>query len=383
MKYGLLVYKDTDNIGDDIQSYASKRFLPQIDYYVERENLENFLPIKKEEVAVIMNGWFMHNKQNFPPSDYIFPLLISMHFSIGDNWTLDKSLYLQKYSKDFLMKNGPVGSRDYVTDETLKKLGIDTYFSGCLTLTIPKFADVEKKDYICSVDLSEEQNDKLRNYYKDTDQEIIYTTHKIDNVKNARLSYEQRFRNVESLLKVYQASKGVITTRLHCALPCLALGIPVALIYNENSYDRLGTYADYLKIYSKDEYMNNDTKIEFYIDNEKVNELKKSLISKCIDFINIAKNKEENQNLLEVDKYIKQKRIDYINWKKDIMFIEINDVKKDLEYYKKALKNREDKIECLNNENLKLKDENEKLEKDIKNIQSSRSYKFLKRFKRI
>lgn len=27
MKYGLLYYKDTDNIGDDIQAYATSRFL--------------------------------------------------------------------------------------------------------------------------------------------------------------------------------------------------------------------------------------------------------------------------------------------------------------------------------------------------------------------
>ena len=47
MKYGLLYYKDTDNIGDDIQSYASERFLPRIDYMIDRENLEKFIPNKK------------------------------------------------------------------------------------------------------------------------------------------------------------------------------------------------------------------------------------------------------------------------------------------------------------------------------------------------
>ena len=37
MKYGLLYYKDTVNIGDDIQTYAARRFLPHIDYYIDRE----------------------------------------------------------------------------------------------------------------------------------------------------------------------------------------------------------------------------------------------------------------------------------------------------------------------------------------------------------
>ena len=36
MKYGLLVFKETDNIGDDIQAYAAERFLPKVDYYIDR-----------------------------------------------------------------------------------------------------------------------------------------------------------------------------------------------------------------------------------------------------------------------------------------------------------------------------------------------------------
>ena len=40
MKFGLVVYKQTDNIGDDILSYAGSRFLPQIDYVIDREQLD-------------------------------------------------------------------------------------------------------------------------------------------------------------------------------------------------------------------------------------------------------------------------------------------------------------------------------------------------------
>ena len=28
VKYGLILYKETDNLGDDIQSYAAMQFLP-------------------------------------------------------------------------------------------------------------------------------------------------------------------------------------------------------------------------------------------------------------------------------------------------------------------------------------------------------------------
>ena len=56
MKYGLLVFKETDNIGDDIQAYAAERFLPKVDYYIDRESLNVFMPNNQERVAMIMNA---------------------------------------------------------------------------------------------------------------------------------------------------------------------------------------------------------------------------------------------------------------------------------------------------------------------------------------
>ena len=48
MKYGLIVFKETENIGDDIQSYAAIKYLPQVDYYIEREKLDEFVPENEE-----------------------------------------------------------------------------------------------------------------------------------------------------------------------------------------------------------------------------------------------------------------------------------------------------------------------------------------------
>ena len=35
MKYGIVLYKDTANIGDDIQIYATSQFLPQIEVILD------------------------------------------------------------------------------------------------------------------------------------------------------------------------------------------------------------------------------------------------------------------------------------------------------------------------------------------------------------
>ena len=65
-KYALLKY-NTDNIGDEIQSLAAKRFLPQVDYYLDRDNLNSFVPVSdNEDIKLIMNGWYSHKPQNFP-----------------------------------------------------------------------------------------------------------------------------------------------------------------------------------------------------------------------------------------------------------------------------------------------------------------------------
>ena len=78
MKYGLFEYS-TENIGDEVQSIAARRFLPNIDYYFDRDNIDK-TDTGKDEVKLIMNGWYTHKPENFPPKNkHIHPLLISMY----------------------------------------------------------------------------------------------------------------------------------------------------------------------------------------------------------------------------------------------------------------------------------------------------------------
>ena len=114
MKYGIMYYKYTDNIGDDIQTYTALRFLPHIDYQIDREDLNCFIPNKKEFVATIMNGWFLHNKAAWPPSPYIYPLLLSMHFTCQEKIDVGEK-YLQGLGGEYLQKHQPIGVRDAET----------------------------------------------------------------------------------------------------------------------------------------------------------------------------------------------------------------------------------------------------------------------------
>lgn len=288
MKYGVIVFKNTENIGDDIQSYAASRLLPKVDYYVEREYIDTFVPNKKEFVKVLMNGWFMHYKHNFLPSPYIDPLFVSTHFSSYDTYGI-KNEYI-KSNADYLKKYAPIGCRDIHSKNVLDSFGIDNYVSGCVTLTLDKF-EIKKsdEDYICCVDLSD---DVLKHVNENSKIKVIEKSHILNQNDNKKLSYEERFKKVEELLKLYQNAKLVITSRLHCALPCIALGTPVILVKDDKSIyykDRIESFLEYLNYYSESDFLKEDFANLFKLKNKNhYIEVKKNIINRINDEIKVT-----------------------------------------------------------------------------------------------
>lgn len=264
MKYGVICAKNAKNIGDDIQTYAASRFLPNVDYYIEREEISDFRSKDDEPVAVIMNAWWMWKKYNWPPSRDIIPNLTSMHFT---NWT-DKNWgtpityeIMDGIGKKYFNSYGPVGARDYGTMEELKKHNIKTYFSGCLTLTLPKQKKIKKDvEYICLVDVDDlvinKISDEINN--KNLNIEIKIMHHDIITDKD-RNSWKKRMKNVEDLLTIYQNAKCVVTSRLHAALPCLAMETPVVIVRKGGDYDsnspRFKPYSDMCSYLSVNDFI--------------------------------------------------------------------------------------------------------------------------------
>ncbi len=300
MKYGLLYYKDTDNIGDDIQTYAQERFLPRVDYLIDRENLELFVPDKKEKVKLIMNAWYIHDIFNFNISPYIEPLYISMFLkkipyeggiTIGTD-------YLNTNILESFKKYGPVGTRDMHTKKILDQLKVPNYFSGCMTLTLNKFEGVKEEDYIVAVGL----NDREINYIKKrTNRKVIKFVQDVKKGSFSNESWDERKKRVENTLKLYQGAHMVITTKLHCSLPCLALETPVLLLYDTSfaeNKDRIGTFLPYLNYINREDFLTSN--IDF--DNPKQNSekylnLRKQLEEKCIGFL---KKKCKDNNVLPI-----------------------------------------------------------------------------------
>lgn len=371
-KYGLLLYKDTANLGDDIQAYAVYRHLPRVDYIIDREDISSFYPTKKEQVKVVMNGWFNHNKDKFLISPYINPLFVSMHFSKNDLILQPGYTFLTGYAKEKMSKY-KIGCRDKNTNELLKKLGYkNTYFSSCLTTTIDPIGKKENKDYIVAVDMNPKIVEYLR---KTTDKEVIETTHwlfidektayddKIDIInkfdkatdeerkkfieKHSNLSLKERMKLVEKQLKLYQNASLVVTDRIHVGLPCLGLKTNVLLIFYDYNADRIETFKEFLTNCTENEFYSMTKEDILSVKNSNHYEkYRKQLLKTLNDFI---KEKPTQALLPEIELFKEElKREEY---KKTLYMEKINaleaenkKMKKDYDYFQKVKGSKSFKI---------------------------------------
>ncbi len=376
MKYGLLYYKDTNNIGDDIQSYAASRFMPRIDYMIDREHLNDFVPDKKEYVKTIMNSWYIHDKFNFDFSPYIYPLFISMFFKkfpyqAGVTVGVD---YLNENVVKTFKKYSPIGTRDKHTLKIMNQLGVDSYFSGCLTLTLNKFDGVKKGDYIVAVGLTKKELAYLRSKTK---REVIEFVQDVKLGSFSEETWDQRKQRVEDILKLYQGAHLVVTNKLHCSLPCLALETPVLLLYDTSfpeNKDRIGTYITYLNYVKREEFFNTDLNLENPKPNpKKYLAIRKQLIDSCSKFI----SDDIKMNISDLPDVNVYKSLSYKN----------NVQKQVIIKYFNLLSSKYEK-ECLKSSKLfrevnDLKYRNEQLEKDLNLMKNSRGWRFLEKIRKI
>ncbi len=393
-KYGIILYKDSVNLGDDIQTYAAYKLLPKVDYIIDREKISYFVPETKEKVKVIMNGWFNYDKTQFLISPYIDPLFVSLHLTAIGN-ICEGYDFLDNYAKKIL-SNYRIGCRDKHTLEQLKSMGYkNIYFSGCLTTTIKPIKNLEKpkKDYIVVVDMKPEIVEHLK---KITNLKVVETTHwnifhnkkssykekqkLIDKFNNgseevkkemvkehAKLSLEERMKIAEKQLELYQNAKLVITDRIHVGLPCLGLNTPCLLIYYEKNKDRVETFKDYLKNCTEEEFMQMESKDLIKIKNSKAFIKKRdNLLQSVKDFI--EKETESCDALPSTDSF-KSLNIEREEYIKNL--------------YYGALKQLNEKNEVVSEENKNLREENIVLreEKELfDKIRSSRSWKLIGKY---
>lgn len=284
MKYKLLSVRKNNkvkaiNIGDYIQALASSQYYSHVDGFLDRD--EDLNSYDEEPCKMIMNGWYMHNPQNWPPTGKIIPLFVAFHLNVLVREELTSSI-----SVNYLKKHQPIGCRDTNTVDILTSAGIKAYFSGCMTLTLGKKYHNEEKDHttyivdpILSVDYGlnniyqalrvivrhpldiinllkkdglhlHDGKNKLKKivktalYYKvyskmfskDIIMNSTYIHHYVENKNDDFYLLDK----AEQLVKLYAKARLVITSRIHCALPCLGLETPVIYL-REKADDYIST----------------------------------------------------------------------------------------------------------------------------------------------
>ncbi|EHC1878375.1 polysaccharide pyruvyl transferase family protein, partial [Campylobacter coli] len=232
------------NLGDYIQTIATRSLIELIDKNAKFHfyNRDSFSLYNKKESICIMQGWFADD-YNFLPNERIFPVYIGTHF------TKKMQEYFDVLNVDF--KDFEIGCRDLSTLDYFNKKGANAYFSRCLTLTLPKREVSAKQNSIFLVNLNHEMSSLLPDFIKKEAIEINQKAIKIKN-RNLKNEWQECYKEAQDILEKYASeAKLVITTALHCAAPCIALGIPVILLQEDKVYeDRFSALKGILKPYT-------------------------------------------------------------------------------------------------------------------------------------
>lgn len=239
VKYAILGY-NTYNIGDDMQSLITSILLPQVDYIIFRDDYDKIYDYETREkvdniderIVLVMNAWMMHgpgfsfNRIKFPiNNDNIIPFYISTSLSsMVPELLSDKCIQHYKNYQPFF-------ARDKLTVDKLRKRGVQSEYFGCLTQLfllehLNLSPNLEKTNDIICVDVNEHDISRMKQLYPHDN--VIQITHY--DTKYTRINSWERLDMCHKLLTRYITAKKIITSRIHCYLPCRALGLDVSYV---------------------------------------------------------------------------------------------------------------------------------------------------------
>ncbi len=259
MKYGymnyrkhLLVSKNDRpmNLGDPIQSFAVLELYKKLGI-----SEEDIVPLDRydlvdydgEEVVAIING--AENYENFayctrflPLSKRIHPVFCSVHLHRE----------LSEAELESLRNSQPIGCRDEYTVNYLKSKGIDAFLTGCLTMLFPGRDNTKDYDKVFIVDCPEKILACIPDEIKENAEYLSQVIRMKSNSVDYRLTIEEtkEYNRIAKaqLYRYRDEAKLIITSRLHVASPCAAMGIPVVLV--RDTFDERYQFIDrFLPLY--------------------------------------------------------------------------------------------------------------------------------------
>lgn len=260
------------NMGDYVQSVAVKNtlstILKNINFiYFDRDNLLNYYQENSADIC-IMQGFFPA-RLDWLPNKHVVPVFIGFHLG-GDMEYLQQDNGSEKTFKAFCNVNKEyvltksIGCRDKRTFAFCKKLGLNAYFSRCLTLTLPKrvksetqtkvFVSVFPKIFDSVMDLCSSRGIQ--------DVEVSTAEINLDKYDESVCQHDFMPDCEQYLEKFRNEARLVITDRIHVAAPCIAMGIPTIVIKRTDNDPRYDIFDGIVKCYSEKELINREIDLD-------------------------------------------------------------------------------------------------------------------------
>jgi|GEM_PF-1715646 len=214
------------NIGDCVQGFAIETLLLQMGVsqsdiiYTTKQKIKNY----EGEPAVYPVNFFMYDGEDIVYPDNVKPVFLGLSLA-------RRHAGLTQPQIAYLKKHAPIGCRDITTYEFISSFGIPAYFYGCVTMTLPTRVDCVG-DTVFIVDapkallphIPADLLARAEYVHQEFTEDYAYFT-------NGAYQYTKDIFN-----KYNEKAELVITSRLHCAIPCMAAGIPVILARDYVSY---------------------------------------------------------------------------------------------------------------------------------------------------
>lgn len=231
----------TNNLGDDMQSMAVASHLPHVDQFLDRDNLASY---RGEKTLCVFNSWFMLGEDFRAPSADLEPIFFGFHAYRPELWSGEWF--------DYLKQHEPIGCRDLYTVQNLARVGIDAYFSGCLTLFLGrKYRRTRPRRGVYFFDVPDEVLPLIPQHIRA--RAVSITSWAPPSLMPHTLG---RWSATAVLMEHLANAELVVTRRLHAALPAAGFGTPVVCVPDRTisiAETRFSGYEDILNLtYSDD-----------------------------------------------------------------------------------------------------------------------------------
>ncbi len=312
------------NIGDNLQFMV-------IDYLYSRcmQNIKDIVKLRIDELKyyqgeklILPLNWslfdpYFMNGDKIAISEEIIPVFLGMTIESASH----KEAYFNDYNIAYLKRYEPIGCRDEYTVSVLRKYHICAYLNGCMTSIFPKRKNrnPDKIFFVdAPIDLQPYIPKEINENYEVLTQQYYFSP---------AASMENILSNIKAQYRRYaEEARLVVTSRLHVASPCMAMGIPV--IFAKNQIDaRFGWLDKYLMLYDRKTF----SQIDWHPKPIEYEETKKLIVKNAINRILGVYEKYSMASAVDVlyadrkrRKYINFQETIYNNFEKAILFLKNN-----------------------------------------------------------